>query len=240
MWIAGNSKWVRHFLGMLVFVTLVIFVGLFFGDVMSEFVSSWLSFVMSLSIPLFLYIVWTSGNALEVLWKEESMRVQSSIEEHLNCAFVDIEAEVTAASEEKGVLGHQIPRLQDAHKGGKSYRMKIAQVRKKWSKTGVRSLFRKSDKEDLDISTSGRDECQSPTDGSEKEKSSPARPLAKKSSLRDALRERLSNGGTTGHSDDEFGVGKVGLRPESEDPGSGGGCRIPTHVAAARALEGVS
>lgn len=90
VWIAGNSRWVRYVIGFLVFVSLSIFMALFVG-VVSEFVSSWLSFVMSVTIPIFLYTVWSSAKALETLWKEDNARVHVSIENNLNSAFEDIE-----------------------------------------------------------------------------------------------------------------------------------------------------
>lgn len=102
VWIAGNSRYVRYFIGFLVFVSLMVFMALFLG-VVSEFVSSWLSFVMSVTIPVYLYTVWGSAKALETLWKEDSARVHLSIESNLNTAFQDIEeavaleASVTAA-----------------------------------------------------------------------------------------------------------------------------------------------
>jgi len=91
VWMGGNSSWVRNLLRLLVFITLAAFCGLFFGGVMSEFVSSWLSFVMSLTIPMFLYVAWRSSTHLEKLWKADSVRVQHTLEEHLNAAFANIE-----------------------------------------------------------------------------------------------------------------------------------------------------
>lgn len=91
VWIAGNSTWIRYLLGTLIFVSLSTFIGLFLGGVLSEFVSSWLSFVMSFAIPVFLHTVWKTAKALECLWKQDSEKVQQSIEGHLNMAFKDIE-----------------------------------------------------------------------------------------------------------------------------------------------------
>jgi len=94
VWIGGNSSWVRTLLRLLILVSLAAFSGLFFGGVMSEFVSSWLSFVMSLTIPMFIYVAWRSSTNLEKLWKDDSVKVQRTLEEHLNAAFTDIEAAI--------------------------------------------------------------------------------------------------------------------------------------------------
>merc|ERR1712083_418825 len=48
---------------------------------------------MILSIPVFFWQVYQSAKVLEVLWKEESARVQRSIEEHLNLALADFDVE---------------------------------------------------------------------------------------------------------------------------------------------------
>jgi len=94
VWICGNSKWSRRIVGSLIFLSLASFVILFFGGLMSEFVSSWLSFVMSLSIPLFLYSVFKASQRLEHLWKQQAIKVQLQIETHLSGAFADIETAV--------------------------------------------------------------------------------------------------------------------------------------------------
>lgn len=91
VWICGNSSMTRHFIGLLIFCSLTVFIGLFFGGVMSEFVSSWLSFVMSLAIPAFLHTTWKCAKALDQLWKIDAISVQQNIEKHLNDAFAEIE-----------------------------------------------------------------------------------------------------------------------------------------------------
>jgi len=91
VWIGGNSKWSRRVVGSLIFLSLSLFIGLFFAGVMSEFVSSWLSFVMSLTIPLFLHSTYRSSKQLERLWKQEAVKTQAALELHLNTAFADIE-----------------------------------------------------------------------------------------------------------------------------------------------------
>eukprot|EP00929_Paragymnodinium_shiwhaense_P082073 TRINITY_DN43105_c0_g1_i3.p1 TRINITY_DN43105_c0_g1~~TRINITY_DN43105_c0_g1_i3.p1 ORF type:complete len:390 (+),score=73.34 TRINITY_DN43105_c0_g1_i3:65-1171(+) len=147
VWIAGNSKRVHRAVGFISAASFVTFIGLFFGEVMSEFVSSWLSFVMSLSIPLFLYLTYSSAKALQFLWKEESMKVQLTIEEHLNSAFVDIESEVQRANPDGQ------PRLGGAHRERSSSEdfMMPGQQRKRTRSQiiadatagGVRSFFAK-------------------------------------------------------------------------------------------------
>jgi hypothetical protein len=94
VWVGGNSRWMRRFVGMFVFISLAVFVGLFFGGVLAGFVSSWLSFVMSLSVPSFLYVVWQNAKALSSLWRADAEQVQLSIEAHLQGAFRDIESTI--------------------------------------------------------------------------------------------------------------------------------------------------
>lgn len=87
VWVAGNSRWFRRMIGVLVILSLGLFLGLFFGGVMLEFVSSWLSFVMSLSLPVFLHTVWRSGCILEDLWKQQAKHRHDSIEKHFKAAL---------------------------------------------------------------------------------------------------------------------------------------------------------
>jgi len=91
VWVGGNSKWARRLIGGLIVGSLSTFVGLFFAGFWTEFVSSWLAFVMSLVIPWFLYTVYKSSKHLQLLWKIEAVKVQRMLELNLNTAFVDIE-----------------------------------------------------------------------------------------------------------------------------------------------------
>lgn len=91
VWIGGNSRWFRRLLGCLIFVSLASLVGLFFSGLIAEFVSSWLSFTMSLSIPMFLFAVFKNAKRLAQLWDMDAIQVQQHIEEHLSGAFADIE-----------------------------------------------------------------------------------------------------------------------------------------------------
>jgi len=90
VWVAGHSRCVRRIFGLLVALSLFIFLGLFFGGVMLEFVSSWLSFVMSLSMPVFLHTVWRSGEILEELWQAQAKDAQLSMEEHFKQALTQL------------------------------------------------------------------------------------------------------------------------------------------------------
>jgi hypothetical protein len=90
VWVVGSSKVLRRATIFGVVATLSVLLGLFFGEVVSTFISSWLSFVMSLSVPLFLGIVWKDGNALSRLLVQEARQNQVAIEERLNTAFDDL------------------------------------------------------------------------------------------------------------------------------------------------------
>jgi|Transcript_20694 hypothetical protein len=100
VWVGGNSRWMRRFMGVFIFISLSVFVGLFFGGVLAGFVSSWLSFVMSLSVPAFLYVVYQTSKALSGLWRIDAEQVQKSIQEHLHGAFKDIESTIRHESED--------------------------------------------------------------------------------------------------------------------------------------------
>lgn len=121
VWISGNSLYFRRGIGFLSFITFAASVSLFFYEpLFGELVSSWLSFVMSFSIPVFLYTTWKSSNTLEELWMEESQRVQRHIEERLNSAFVDIEAEAAR------LVVDETPRDTGAAPNRPTYRAKFA------------------------------------------------------------------------------------------------------------------
>lgn len=91
VWVSGNSKWARRLIGCLICLSFSTFVILFFVGFLTEFVSSWLAFVMSLSIPWFLHSVYKTSKLLDRLWKLEAVKVQRALELNLNIAFVDIE-----------------------------------------------------------------------------------------------------------------------------------------------------
>eukprot|EP00404_Azadinium_spinosum_P022480 CAMPEP_0180614028 /NCGR_PEP_ID=MMETSP1037_2-20121125/31205_1 /TAXON_ID=632150 /ORGANISM="Azadinium spinosum, Strain 3D9" /LENGTH=356 /DNA_ID=CAMNT_0022633727 /DNA_START=51 /DNA_END=1121 /DNA_ORIENTATION=+ len=93
VWVAGNSKWVRRFILLLTILFFISQLALFFAGMLSEFVSSWLSFVTSFSVPTFLFTVWRSGKVLDAMWKQDALRMQRSIEEHLSTALSSFEEE---------------------------------------------------------------------------------------------------------------------------------------------------
>jgi hypothetical protein len=97
VWVVGSSKWLRRGALSMLVATFFVFIGLFFGEVVSNFLNSWLSFVMSLSIPCFLYIVWKDGNALSRLLADDAARNRSALEERLNAAFDDLGAMTPSA-----------------------------------------------------------------------------------------------------------------------------------------------
>jgi len=92
VWITGNSVRIRCAIGALTVATVFLLLLLLVGSQMVQVVS-WFSFVLALSIPIFLSTVWKSGKSLELLWKEESAHAQTAIEQHLNVALSEFEAE---------------------------------------------------------------------------------------------------------------------------------------------------
>jgi len=89
-WIGGGSTRFRRFLLSMVFVGFSIFGILYFVGVWTDFESTWISFVMGLTIPLFFHSVYKCAVHLEQLWQEDAARVHRNIEEHLSDAFKDI------------------------------------------------------------------------------------------------------------------------------------------------------
>merc|ERR1712217_399036 len=77
-------------------------VSLFFSGVMSEFVSSWLGFVMTFSVPVFLTTVSRTAIVLQEVWTADANRVQKSIESHLNSALEEVEAGFADDADEYG------------------------------------------------------------------------------------------------------------------------------------------
>lgn len=91
VWVAGNSKWLNRLFGALALVTFCAIMGLFFSGALSEFTSSWLSFVTTLSVPGFLFTVNRSAKLLQHLRRLESEKMQWSIDQHLSSALADME-----------------------------------------------------------------------------------------------------------------------------------------------------
>lgn len=96
VWGAGSYLWLRIASGCLSVLSLALFIGLFFGGVTTEFVASWLTFVMSLSLPCFLLIVYHCAGTFQRLQYAESLRVQASIEETLDSALADLSKRIGA------------------------------------------------------------------------------------------------------------------------------------------------
>jgi len=108
VWIAGNSPCVRRLVWVLLVISFIIFLGLFFGGVMLEFVSSWLSFVMSLSLPVFMFSVWKTSTLLEHLWRQQAKQAEDSIEQHFQqalAALPHVEQGETPAQSPSGKTG---------------------------------------------------------------------------------------------------------------------------------------
>eukprot|EP00931_Biecheleriopsis_adriatica_P120405 TRINITY_DN95529_c0_g1_i1.p1 TRINITY_DN95529_c0_g1~~TRINITY_DN95529_c0_g1_i1.p1 ORF type:complete len:399 (+),score=78.76 TRINITY_DN95529_c0_g1_i1:60-1199(+) len=102
-WSCGQSKIFHRVIAASGIIALGLFIGLFFGGVMTQFLSSWLAFVISLSVPVFCQIVWKSGRILQQLWLEESRRAQASIEENLASALKDLTKRTGTTVEEDEV-----------------------------------------------------------------------------------------------------------------------------------------
>lgn len=119
VWIGGGSLRFRRFLMVMVFIGFSSFVVLYFGGVWTDFVSTWISFVMNLTIPLFLHSVYKSSILLERLFYEESERLHRNIEERLVDAFEDIADVVkgplsdSEISPRRFITGSIIPRSSD-------------------------------------------------------------------------------------------------------------------------------
>mmetsp|Transcript_58031 Transcript_58031/g.123273 ORF Transcript_58031/g.123273 Transcript_58031/m.123273 type:complete len:360 (+) Transcript_58031:407-1486(+) len=95
-WICGLHQWARRFVLLLGLIAAIVAVSLFFSGVMSEFVSSWLAFVTSLSVPSFCFLVYQSSGAFLVLHRQSTDVLQKAIENHMQVAlqdFVDSEPE---------------------------------------------------------------------------------------------------------------------------------------------------
>jgi len=102
VWLAGNSRCLRSIIGALAVVTFALFLSLFFAGVVTEFVASWLSFVMSFSMPVFLWTVWTTSGVCQAMWVRQSREIQQSIEENLQAALKELPG-MPAASAPEGI-----------------------------------------------------------------------------------------------------------------------------------------
>jgi len=94
VWVTGKSRLARRTVFALALLSLLGFLLMCFGvSLLGEVPLSWLSVLMSIWIPTFLYISWRTGRLLRKIWDKEAQKVQSSIEEHLNLALSDFEPE---------------------------------------------------------------------------------------------------------------------------------------------------
>lgn len=91
VWIAGGSMLLRRLLMATILIFIMVFASLFFAGVMSAFATSWLSFVLCFSFPLFLGMVVQSAQALEKVHIQETESAQKDFENHLTEAVMDIE-----------------------------------------------------------------------------------------------------------------------------------------------------
>jgi len=107
IWMGGNSRCINRLFALLGFVSLSFAIVLYFGGAFSEFATSWLSFVTTMSVPVFLYHVNRSATILDFLWKQESSRLQGSIEQHLSLALEDVEMSEQEQSLPSAVGGSQ-------------------------------------------------------------------------------------------------------------------------------------
>lgn len=87
--LAGNSVCVRFFFAVGFGITVALLPVLFLTGVTSQFLSSWLSFVMAFSVPTFLWNVWRTSKIFQDLWEAKTAELQRSIETHLTTALAD-------------------------------------------------------------------------------------------------------------------------------------------------------
>lgn len=94
VWVTGKSRLARRTVFALILLSslgvLLMCLGVSF---IGEVPLSWLSILMSIWMPVFLYTSWRTGRLLRNIWDKEAQKVQSSIEEHLNLALSDFEPE---------------------------------------------------------------------------------------------------------------------------------------------------
>lgn len=94
VWVIGKSRLARRTVFALTLLSSLGFLFMTFGvSVFGEAPLSWLSVLMSIWVPTFLYTSWRTGRLLQSIWDDEAQKVQSSIEEHLNLALSDFEPE---------------------------------------------------------------------------------------------------------------------------------------------------
>lgn len=98
IWAGGNSRCTNRLFALFGITSLILAIVLYISGVFSEVATSWLSFVTTMSVPVFLYNVNRSASILHRLWKDESLRLQGSIEQHLSMALEDMELSEKSAT----------------------------------------------------------------------------------------------------------------------------------------------
>eukprot|EP00746_Dinoflagellata_sp_MGD_P004844 gnl/MRDRNA2_/MRDRNA2_109361_c0_seq1.p1 gnl/MRDRNA2_/MRDRNA2_109361_c0~~gnl/MRDRNA2_/MRDRNA2_109361_c0_seq1.p1 ORF type:complete len:376 (+),score=64.01 gnl/MRDRNA2_/MRDRNA2_109361_c0_seq1:186-1313(+) len=91
VWIAGASKLLRRLLMITILMFILVFASLFFAGVISAFATSWLSFVLCFSFPLFIGMVVQAAIAMDKVHVQETEKAQRVFEGHLTDAVQDIE-----------------------------------------------------------------------------------------------------------------------------------------------------
>eukprot|EP00429_Kryptoperidinium_foliaceum_P062975 CAMPEP_0176063112 /NCGR_PEP_ID=MMETSP0120_2-20121206/31475_1 /TAXON_ID=160619 /ORGANISM="Kryptoperidinium foliaceum, Strain CCMP 1326" /LENGTH=408 /DNA_ID=CAMNT_0017396683 /DNA_START=46 /DNA_END=1271 /DNA_ORIENTATION=+ len=91
--LAGNSICIKMFFAVSFSVAVMAMPILYITGYMSRFVSSWLSFVMAFSVPVFLWSVWMMSKVYAELWRQKAEEVQRSIEMRLNSALAMLPGE---------------------------------------------------------------------------------------------------------------------------------------------------
>mmetsp|Transcript_50841 Transcript_50841/g.114323 ORF Transcript_50841/g.114323 Transcript_50841/m.114323 type:complete len:381 (+) Transcript_50841:95-1237(+) len=112
VWLAGKSKMVRHLIVALIVLSSLSVIAMFFLGEVSVFLSSWLAFVMTFSLPLWFAAVHASGYSLKVVVEEAERRMQQSIEANLTNAFQDIES-VLEKERDPNVDALELPEVQN-------------------------------------------------------------------------------------------------------------------------------
>lgn len=125
-WLAGTSRKVRRAIFVLMCLSILLNVILFFSEVMAEFTSSWLSFVMSFSVPVFLFCVFRSARVLARLSREASHKMTCQVEQNWQAVLAsfgtqDEDAEEPASptggrafgSRSLGYIAHRARRAKD-------------------------------------------------------------------------------------------------------------------------------
>uniref|UniRef100_A0A7S2QF78 Uncharacterized protein n=1 Tax=Zooxanthella nutricula TaxID=1333877 RepID=A0A7S2QF78_9DINO len=96
VWVAGNSTVVRRGIFVLMCISVVLVIALFFSGVLAEFNASWLSFVMTFSLPIFLHSVYRSGKVLQQVTREVSQKIAHQVEEHMEEALAGFDMQTGA------------------------------------------------------------------------------------------------------------------------------------------------